>query len=76
MIKVICLALAGIATSTTAFAGSVAFVAPVVPEMVVEEPGSMGGSGIWLIPLLLIALIFLTTQTEADQGGQTQIDPP
>jgi len=45
--------------AASAYAGSVAFVAPVVSDMVVEEPGSMGGSGMWLLPLLAIALIFL-----------------
>jgi len=45
--------------ASSAFAGSVAYVAPVSPEMIVEEAGTMGGSGMWLIPLLAIALIFL-----------------
>ena len=52
------------AAASTAFAGSVAFVAPVVPEMVVQETGSMGGSGLWLIPLILIALIFLISEDD------------
>lgn len=64
MFKVINLALAGVAASTAAIAGSVAYVAPVVPEIVAEETGSMGGSGLWLIPLILIALIFLVTQSD------------
>ena len=51
------------AAASTAFAGSVAMVAPVEMEMVVaEEAGSMGGSGLWLIPLLAIALIFFVMQ--------------
>ena len=45
--------------ASSAFAGALAFEAPVLPEMIVEESGSMGGSGMWLIPLLAIALIFL-----------------
>ena len=48
--------------AASAYAGSVAFVAPVVSDMVVEEPGSMGGSGMWLLPLLAIALIFLVVK--------------
>lgn len=64
MIKIIRLALAGVVASTAAIAGSVAYVAPVVPDMVAEETGSMGGSGLWLIPLILIALIFLVTQSD------------
>lgn len=64
MIKILRLAAAGVLVSSAAIAGSVAFVAPVVPEMVVEEQGSMGGSGLWLIPLILIALVFLVTQND------------
>ena len=50
------------AAASTAFAGSVAMVAPVEMEMVAEEAGSMGGSGVWLIPLLAIALIALAVK--------------
>ena len=50
------------AAASTAFAGAVSYVAPIMPEMVVEETGSMGGSGLWLIPLILIALIFFAGQ--------------
>ena len=56
------------AAASTAFAGSVALVAPVEMEMVVEETGSMGGSGLWLLPLLAIALIFFVMQ---DNGSST-----
>lgn len=63
--KLLSLTAALAVTATSAFAGSVAFVAPVVPEMVVEETGSMGGSGLWLIPLIAIALIFLVMQNDS-----------
>jgi hypothetical protein len=53
------------AAASTAFAGSVALVAPVEMEMVAEETGSMGGSGMWLLPLLAIALIFFVMQDDA-----------
>ena len=53
------------AAASTAFAGSVALVAPVEMEMVVEETGSMGGSGLWLLPLLAIALIFFVMQNDS-----------
>ena len=62
--KLLALTTALTAAASTAFAGSVAFVAPVAPEMVVEETGSMGGSGLWLIPLILIALIFFAGQED------------
>lgn len=62
--KLIALTSALTAISSSAFAGALAFDAPVLPEMIVEEAGSMGGSGLWLIPLLLIALIFFVGQKE------------
>lgn len=49
-----------------AFAGSVAFVAPVVPEVIEEAGGSMGGSGMWLIPLLIIALLVLVANNNSN----------
>jgi hypothetical protein len=64
--KLIALTSALAVSASSAFAGAVAFVAPVVPEMVVEESGSMGGSGMWLLPLLAIALIFLVMQDSCD----------
>ena len=57
-------AIAAAFTATTAVAGNVAMVAPVEMEMVAEETGSMGGSGMWLIPILAIALIVLVTQND------------
>ena len=53
------------AAASTAFAGSVAMVAPVEMEVVAEEAGAMGGSGMWLLPLLAIALIFFVMQDDA-----------
>ena len=64
MIKIIRLAAAGVFASTAAIAGSVAYVAPVVPQMIEEESGSMGGSGLWLIPLIAIAVIFLVMDSD------------
>jgi len=62
--KVLALTAAITTFASSAFAGSVAYVAPVSPEMIVEETGSMGGSGLWLIPLLALALIFLAMQDD------------
>ena len=70
--KLIVLIFALTAFASSSLAGSVAFVATVVPEMIVEESGSMGGSGMWLIPSLAIALIFLVMQD--DNGGSDQCD--
>ena len=65
--KLLALTSALMIAASSAFAGAVAYVAPVVPEMIVEEPGSMGGSGLWLIPLILIALIFFAGQNEPER---------
>lgn len=44
-------------TATSALAGSITYVAP---EMIaIEEPARMGGSGAWLIPLIIAAVIIL-----------------
>jgi ABC-type enterobactin transport system permease subunit len=73
--KLLALTSALTAAASTAFAGSVAFVAPVSPEMVVEETGSMGGSGLWLIPLILIALIFFAGQNGSSTENGETYDP-
>jgi len=64
MKKIITIAAATMVTASAAAAGSVAFVAPQVAMM--EEPAMMGGSGAWLIPLVIIAVLALalTTSTE------------
>ena len=56
--KIIALTAAAMTAASSAIAGSVAYVAPAAPVMVEEAP-AMGGSGMWLIPLLAIALIAL-----------------
>ena len=68
MYKTFGLAAFGVFSAAAAYAGSVAYIAPVSPVMVEDQGGSMGGSGLWLIPLILIALVFFagknTTTTE------------
>ena len=49
--------------ATSTLAGSVAYVAP-VETVIAEESNSMGGSGLWLLPLLAIALIFFVSQSD------------
>lgn len=51
-----------------AFAGAVTYVAPEV--VAIEEPSRMGGSGAWLIPLVIIAVLALAlTQTSEPELG-------
>ena len=57
MIKVIRASLAGVFAAGAAYAGSAVFVAPEVT--MVEEP-MRSGSGAWLIPLAIIAILALT----------------
>lgn len=64
MFRVIRTGLAFCLAGGAAYAGSVAYVAPVVPEVIEESTGSMGGSGMWLIPLLVIALIALAMNNQ------------
>ncbi len=62
--KLFALTAAAVAFASNAIAGTVAYVAPAAPVMV-EEPASMGGSGMWLIPLIAIALIALAASRPA-----------
>lgn len=48
---------AALLSATSAFAGSVTYVAPEVVTL--ENPTTMGGSGAWLIPLVIAAVILL-----------------
>jgi len=53
--------------ATAAFAGNVTYVAPEV--VMIEEPARMGGSGAWLIPLVIVAVLALalTSDDEVDE---------
>lgn len=44
-------------SATAAFAGSVIYTPPAVTT--IEAPARMGGSGAWLIPLIIAAVILL-----------------
>ncbi len=55
--KALKLAALGLVAAKSAFAGAVTFVAPEV--VAIEEPTRMGGSGAWLIPLIIAAVILL-----------------
>jgi len=63
MKKVVSIA-AAVMASTSAFAGSVTYVAPEMAA--IEEPARMGGSGAWLIPLIIAAVILLAV-TQDDE---------
>ena len=63
MKKVVSIA-AAVMASTSAFAGSVTYVAPEMAA--IEEPARMGGSGAWLIPLIIAAVILLAVTQEED----------
>ena len=73
MFKTLSLATLGVFGAAATYAGNVAFVAPVSP-VVVEETGSMGGSGLWLIPLLLIALVFFASRGTTTETCTSQCD--
>ena len=55
--KALKLAALGLVAAKSATAGAVTFVAPAV--VAIEEPARMGGSGSWLIPLIIAAVVAL-----------------
>ncbi len=75
MKTILSVAFATIATASTAIAGSIAYVAPEVT--MIEEPATMGGSGSWLIPLIIIAVLALAlTNNEAAPTSTPPVVPP
>ncbi|MBL4807788.1 MAG: hypothetical protein JKY31_10990 [Rhodobacteraceae bacterium] len=54
-----------LASASAAAAGNLAYVAPQV-EML-ENPGTMGGSGAWLIPLVIVAVLALALTSTRDE---------
>lgn len=75
MFKTFALTALGVFGAAAAYAGSVAFITPVSPVMVEEQTGSMGGSGLWLIPLLIIALVVIAGSSTTT-NPQTSSPPP
>ena len=55
--------------ASSAFAGALTYAAPEVVS--IEEPTRMGGSGAWLIPLVIVAVLALAL-TNNDSGSQPQ----
>jgi len=55
--KALKLAALGLVAGKAAIAGTVTFTAPAV--VAIDPPARMGGSGAWLIPLIIIAVIAL-----------------
>lgn len=50
--------------ATSATAGNLVYTAPEV--LTIEEPARMGGSGAWLIPLVIIAVVALALTGDDD----------
>ena len=67
MKKLLSIAAAVVASTTSAYAGAVTFVAPEV--VAIEEPARMGGSGAWLIPLIIAAVILLAVTQNSDDSS-------
>lgn len=67
--KLLILTAALTVAASFAFAGSIAYVEVYNPGFIVPESGSMGGSGVWLLPLLAIALIFLVSNGSEQRGN-------
>ncbi len=63
------LALVAIVSAGAAAAGNIAYVAP--DPVAVEEPTRMGGSGAWLIPLVIVAVLALAlTSNSASEAEE------
>ena len=60
--KTLITAVSALFGATAAFAGNVAYVAPEV--IMIEEPARMGGSGAWLIPLVIVAVLALALTSD------------
>lgn len=58
-------ALGAVSTASTAIAGSVTYVAPAA--VAIEEPARMGGSGAWIIPLVIVAVLALALSNKTTQ---------
>ncbi len=65
--KALKLAALGVVAAGSAVAGTVTFVAPEV--VAIEEPARMGGSGAWLIPIIIAAVILLAVTQSNDNSG-------
>ena len=59
-------ALGFVSTASTALAGSVTYVAPAA--VAIEEPARMGGSGAWIIPLVIVAVLALALSKKTTNG--------
>jgi hypothetical protein len=72
--KKIIAAVAATLSASSALAGSITYVAPEM--LAIEEPARMGGSGAWLIPLIIAAVIILAlSRTPGPTGPVTPTDP-
>ncbi len=58
------IATATMASAAAATAGSIAYVAPEVT--MIEESAPMGGSGTWLIPLIILGVLILSLTAEEE----------
>ncbi len=65
--KALKLAALGVIAAGSAVAGTVTFVAPEV--VAIEEPARMGGSGAWLIPLVILAVFALAATQNNNTAG-------
>ncbi len=56
-----------VVSAGAAMAGSVTFTPPMATA--IEEPARMGGSGAWLIPLIIVAVIALAVSQKTAATG-------
>jgi len=62
-------------STVTANAGSVAFTPP--QAAAIEEPARMGGSGAWIVPLVIAGVILLAvTSCSTDRNSNARVAVP
>ena len=59
--------------TTAVNAGSLVYTAPEV--IAIEEPARMGGSGAWIIPLIIVSVLILTLTGDDDESEPNGVQP-
>ena len=57
------------------YAGNLQYEAPAEPQVIIDQPGSMGGSGAWLVPLPALGLVALSVSQGDDDTDEPDDTP-
>lgn len=71
MKKIISLTSLAMLTASAALAGAIEYIAPAAPVMIEEPTGSMGSSGFWIVPaVIIVACIILCFPEDTPQDPE------